>query len=88
MQDAVDALVDHYINVRLHQGIGYVTPAVKHMGLEGVVFEARISSLAPAREERLRYNRQTRGTELDQERSDRQEAESVTLREPNLSERQ
>lgn len=84
-QDAVDALVDHYNDVRLHQGIGYVTPSVKHMGLEEVVFETRQSSHAWAREERIRYNRQTQGKESDQERSDRQEAETVTLMEPILS---
>ncbi|PKQ28074.1 MAG: hypothetical protein CVT63_04550 [Candidatus Anoxymicrobium japonicum] len=59
VQDAVCDLVDHYNNVRLHQGIGYVTPEIKHMGLEEVVFEARRHSLARAREDRMTYNRGT-----------------------------
>lgn len=66
VQDAVDDLVHHYNNVRLHQGIGYVTPEVKHMGLEEVVFEARRASLARAREERMTYNRGTGTLEPDQ----------------------
>lgn len=85
VQDALDELVDHYNNVRLHQGIGYVTPEIKHMGLEEVVFEARGRSLARAREERIQYKKgiQTRGS--GQEWSDGQEAETITLMEPILS---
>jgi len=85
VEDALDDAVDHYNNVRLHQGIGYVTPAIKHMGLEEVVFEARRGSLARAREERIRYNKGIEGKESDQERGDRQEAETITLMEPILS---
>jgi len=85
VQDAVDVLVDHYNNVRLHQGIGYVTPQIKHMGLEEVVFEARGRSLARAREERIQYNKGIQDTGSDQEWSDRQQAETVTLMEPILS---
>ncbi len=83
--DALDDLVDHYNNVRLHQGIGYVTPSVKHMGLEEVVLEARRSSLARAREERLQYNKWIQNSESDQDWSVDQEAETVTLMEPVLS---
>jgi putative transposase len=85
VQDAVGDLADHYNNVRLHQGIGYVTPAVKHMGLEEVVFEARDRSLARAREERIQYNKGIPNSGSEKEWSDRQEAETVTLMEPILS---
>jgi transposase InsO family protein len=83
--DAVCDLVDHYNNVRLHQGIGYVTPAVKHMGLEEVVFEARRSSLARAREERIQYNKGTADLVSVKEWGDRQEEGTVTLMDPILS---
>jgi len=85
VQDAVCDLVDHYNNVRLHQAIGYVTPSVKHMGLEEVVFEARRSSLARAREERLQYNKGIENPVSDQDLSVDREAETVTLMEPILS---
>lgn len=85
VQDAVDDLVDHYNNVRLHQGIGYVTPQIKHMGLEEVVFEARKSSLARAREERIKYNKGLISRESDREWSAGQQAETLTLTEPILS---
>ena len=84
VQDAVEDLVDHYNNVRLHQAIGYVTPQVKHMGLEEVVFETRRRSIARAREERIEYNNGIQVTGLDKEWSACQEAETVTLMEPIL----
>lgn len=59
VRDALDDLVDHYNNERLHQGIGYVTPQIKHTGLEELVFETRRASLALAREDRMAYNRGT-----------------------------
>jgi transposase InsO family protein len=83
--DALADLVDHYNNVRLHQGIGYVTPQVKHMGLEEVVFEARGRSLARAREERIQYNKGRQDSGSGKEWSAGQEAETVTLMEPILS---
>jgi len=85
VQDAVEDLVDHYNNVRLHQAIGYVTPQVKHMGLEEVVFEARRRSLARAREERIEYNNGIQGTGLDKEWGAGQEEGTSTLMEPILS---
>jgi transposase InsO family protein len=85
VQDALDDLIDHYNNVRLHQGIGYVTPQVKHMGLEEVVFEARRRSLARAREERIEYNKAVKSKEPDGERSACQQEETLTLTEPILS---
>lgn len=84
-QDALENLVDHYNNVRLHQGIGYVTPQVKHMGLEEVAFEARRRSLARAREERIEFNTGERILESNQEWGASQEEGTVTLMEPILS---
>jgi putative transposase len=85
VQDALDDLVNHYNNVRLHQGIGYVTPSVKHMGLEEVLFEARRRSLARARDERIQYNKGIKDRESDGEWSAGQEEKTVTLMEPVLS---
>ena len=85
VQDAVCDLVHHYNNVRLHQAIGYVTPQVKHMGMEEVVFEARRRSLAWAREERIEYNNGIQGTGLDKEWGAGQEEGTLTLMEPILS---
>ena len=59
VRDALGDLVDHYNNERLHQGIGYVTPQIKHTGLEELVFETRRASLALAREDRMACNRGT-----------------------------
>jgi len=85
VQDALCDLVGHYNNVRLHQGIGYVTPQIKHMGLEEVVFEALRRSLARAREERIQYNKEVKSKESDGEWSAGQKEETLTLTEPVLS---
>ena len=85
VHDALNDLVDHYNNERLHQGIGYVTPQIKHMGLEEVVFEARRHSLARAREERLEFNRGIQDWESGWEQGAGQQEETVTLMEPILS---
>ena len=62
-----------------------MTPQVKHMGLEEVVFLARRCSLARAREERTGYNRGKGQEESDQEWRAGQEEEILTLTEPILS---
>jgi len=85
VRDVLNDLVDHYNNERLHQGIGYVTPQIKHMGLEEVVFEARRHSLARAREQRLEFNRGNQNRGPDRKWSAGQEEETVTLMEPILS---
>ena len=85
VQDALRDMVDHYNNERLHQGIGYVTPQIKHMGLEEMVFEARRHSLARAREERLEFNRGIHDLESGWEQGAGQQEETLTLIEPVLS---
>ncbi len=32
VQDMIDRFIDYYNNERLHQGIGFVTPAHRHEG--------------------------------------------------------
>lgn len=48
-----------YNTVRLHQGIGYVTPDDEHHGRGEHIRQQRIDGLQRAREQRLAYNRQT-----------------------------
>jgi hypothetical protein len=45
----VERLVEHYIYVRLHSGIGYVTPADMLAGRDGEVWAVRKQRLAEAR---------------------------------------
>jgi putative transposase len=52
--------VEHYNHVRLHSGIGYVTPADKLAGLEAVIFAERDRKLAAARARRAECRRQAR----------------------------
>ncbi len=53
----------HYNTVRLHAGIGYVTPDQEHQGEGTAVRAARRDGLTRARQHRIEYNRnnQTRG---------------------------
>ena len=46
-----------YNGVRLHQGIGYVTPNDEHEGLGEIIRQARIEGLRRAHEQRLDYHR-------------------------------
>jgi putative transposase len=48
----VESFVAHYNHVRLHSGIGYVTPADKLAGRETAIFAERDRKLAEARERR------------------------------------
>ena len=54
---------EHYNTVRLHAGIGYVTPDQEHRRQGDAVRAARRDGLARARQRRITYNRnhQTRG---------------------------
>jgi putative transposase len=49
---------DRYNTVRLHAGIGYVTPDDEHQGRAPAIRHARRVGLAHAREQRLAYHRQ------------------------------
>ena len=56
----LDIVRDHYNAVRLHAGIGYVTPNDEHEGRGGAIRAARKQGLARAREQRIAYHRQQR----------------------------
>jgi putative transposase len=47
----------HYNTVRLHEGIGYVTPDDEHEGRGPVIRKARRDGLERARVERITYHR-------------------------------
>ncbi len=49
----------HYNGVRLHAGIGYVTPTDEHEGRGAAIRQARRVGLARAREQRIAYHRAT-----------------------------
>lgn len=48
---------DYYNNVRLHGGIGYVTPAQRHCGEDKAILSLRRKRLSEARKRRLEKNR-------------------------------
>jgi len=50
----------HYNSVRLHAGVGYVTPDDEHEGRGGAIRKAREAGLEAARLRRLTYHRQQR----------------------------
>jgi len=56
----LDRLRVHYNTVRLHEGIGYVTPDDEHHGRGQAIRDARRAGLAEARSVRLATRRQTR----------------------------
>lgn len=55
----LDAARDQYNRVRLHAGIGYVTPNDEHEGRGPQIRQARRHGLARARQQRLDYHRGT-----------------------------
>ncbi len=55
----LDAVREQYNGVRLHAGIGYVTPNDEHEGRGPAIRHARRAGLAKAREQRLAYHRGT-----------------------------
>jgi putative transposase len=60
----------HYNGVRLHQGIGYVTPDDEHEGRGEAIRKARQAGLEQARQHRLAAHRQDRQTRPTQEPDD------------------
>ena len=50
----------HYNTVRLHEGIGYVTPDDEHQGRGPAIRQARRTGLEASRQQRLAFHRQTR----------------------------
>ena len=55
----------HYNSVRLHAGIGYVTPDDEHEGRGPAIRKAREAGLEAARLRRLTYHRQQHQPEPD-----------------------
>ncbi|RNI16597.1 integrase core domain-containing protein [Flexivirga caeni] len=62
MRAELDARREHYNTVRLHEGIGYVTPDDEHHGRGEQIRKAHQDGLAAAREHRIATRRQTRQT--------------------------
>ncbi len=60
----------HYNSVRLHAGIGYVTPNDEHEGRGPAMRKAREAGLEAARLRRLAYHRQQRQPETDRRPGD------------------
>jgi transposase InsO family protein len=56
----LDIVREHYNTVRLHAGIGYVTPDDEHEGRGAAIRAARKQGLAQAREHRIAFHRQQR----------------------------
>ncbi|MBV9161246.1 MAG: DDE-type integrase/transposase/recombinase [Pseudonocardiales bacterium] len=56
---------EHYNTVRLHQGIGYVTPDDEHHGRGDTIRKAREAGLEHARQRRLAWHRQHRHDQHD-----------------------
>ena len=61
---------DHYNRVRLHQGVGYVTPNDEHEGRGEAIRKARQAGLEQARLRRLAWNRQHRHHQLTEDPDD------------------
>lgn len=59
----LDIVREHYNTVRLHEGIGYVTPDDEHTGRGEAIRQARIDGMIRARQHRLETNRANRHTE-------------------------
>ena len=51
----------YYNEARLHQGIGYVTPAERHDGFAPALIEARQRGMLDARAHRVMMNRNDHG---------------------------
>jgi hypothetical protein len=60
----------HYNTVRLHAGIGYVTPDDEHQGRGEAIRKAREAGLERARLRRLAWHRQHRNTDPTQDPND------------------
>lgn len=57
MRAELDVLRQRWNTIRLHQGIGYVTPDQEHRGEGDAVRQARRDGLARARDQRVAYHR-------------------------------
>ena len=66
----LDVVRSHYNGVRLHQGIGYVTPDDEHQGRGEAIRKARQAGLEQARLRRLAWHREHRQDRTDQDPDD------------------
>lgn len=66
----LDHLQTHYNTVRLHEGIGYVTPEDEHTGRGPAIRKARQEGLQRARETRIATRRQTRQNQTNKPSTD------------------
>lgn len=60
LQSELERLQIHYNTVRLHEGVGYVTPEDEHYGRGEAIHAARRAGLANARATRIATRRKTR----------------------------
>jgi transposase InsO family protein len=67
MRDELDHLRDRYNTVRLHEGIGYVTPEDEHTGRGPAIRKARKEGLQKARANRIASHRKTRHNRTNQQ---------------------
>ena len=56
----LERIQNHYNNVRLHEGIGYVTPNDEHQGRGEQIRQARINGMKQADQNRRNWHRQHR----------------------------
>ncbi|MDQ3359786.1 MAG: integrase core domain-containing protein [Actinomycetota bacterium] len=59
LEAELDRLRTHYNTVRLHEGIGYVTPEDEHYGRGKAIRAARRAGMAAAQRTRIATRRQT-----------------------------
>jgi putative transposase len=52
VEQMIDTFIHHYNHLRLHQGIGFVTPAERHDGSHTAIIEARKLGMLCARQDR------------------------------------
>lgn len=60
VESEITAFIEDYNTVRLHQGIGFVTPAERHDGRHEAIIEARRRGMQTARAARMAENRRGR----------------------------
>lgn len=68
--ELADVVRPHYNGVRLHEGIGYVTPNDEHEGRGEAIRKARQAGLEQSRQRRLAWHRQARHTQPNQDPDD------------------
>jgi transposase InsO family protein len=69
MRRELDCLQKQYNTLRLHQGIGYVTPDDEHHGRGEAIHQTRADGLAKARADRIAARRRNTGHNRTQARA-------------------